>query len=331
MIVHPANRQEVVIANEDVYHWYRTYNSSETTANAYRGKGEMFHPVGVVLKWDVCDDVDFYNVSYSLNQDLTDSETVSTKEQSLQLSNLLVGKTYYWRVDAIRADKTLQIGTYSFSTAESPRAVTIDGVKNTRDIGGYITENGKRVKQGMVYRGAHFKEMTDEGKSQALNIYKIKTDLDLRQVNENGDGGCSPLGSTVNYSNCTLYQYQPFNESYRENLKNAIEIFADESNYPVYTHCSLGRDRTGTLAFLLNGLLGVDKEYLCMDYDMSWFSLVVMEDNQTLPVMRVHYQGMYDEMMAYADGTLSQNIEKFLLDIGVSKEKIDAIKSHLLE
>ena len=41
-----------------------------------------------------------------------------------------------------------------------------------------------------------------------------------------------------------------------------IAAIADENRYPVYIHCTGGADRTGTLAFLINALLGVGEDDL---------------------------------------------------------------------
>ena len=49
-------------------------------------------------------------------------------------------------------------------------------------------------------------------------------------------------------------------------IKNVFETLADESNYPAIIHCQAGAGRTWTVVYLLNGLLGVSKEYILRDY-----------------------------------------------------------------
>ena len=49
-------------------------------------------------------------------------------------------------------------------------------------------------------------------------------------------------------------------------LKDAFAIFGNKDNYPIVMHCSIGTDRTGMLAFLINSLLGVSEEDLYKDY-----------------------------------------------------------------
>ena len=39
----------------------------------------------------------------------------------------------------------------------------------------------------------------------------------------------------------------------------------------IYFHCTIGTDRTGTLAYFLEGLLGVNEEERLEDYELSYF------------------------------------------------------------
>ena len=42
-------------------------------------------------------------------------------------------------------------------------------------------------------------------------------------------------------------------------------------DYSLYFHCRIGADRTGTLAYLLEGILGVSKENRYRDYELTVF------------------------------------------------------------
>ena len=57
----------------------------------------------------------------------------------------------------------------------------------------------------------------------------------------------------MNYFTVVGPQYiQITDEQYQNALAKEIRTFADETNYPIYFHCQIGRDRTGTLAMLIN-------------------------------------------------------------------------------
>ena len=57
----------------------------------------------------------------------------------------------------------------------------------------------------------------------------------------------------------------------REALISVMNAFINDPDYALYFHCRIGADRTGTLAYLLEGLLGVSEEDRYRDYEMTVF------------------------------------------------------------
>jgi hypothetical protein len=193
----------------------------------------------------------------------------------------------------------------------------------------------------MVYRGGKLETMTQAGKNKILNILQIKTDLYMR-----GEVATSPLGGGVNFINVSGPYYigstgieslgnsdKPFwKGTYREALLKEIKAFANPDNYPIYIHCSLGRDRTGTLIFLINALCGVGEMDLFMDYEISAFSEVGTADTATpTHLVSIDLTSLYNYIKNYADGTVAENTAKFMLDLGVTQEEIDSIRNILRE
>ena len=228
---------------------------------------------------------------------------------------------------------------FDFVTEKSVRTIAVEDVSNTRDIGGYLTADGKhKVRQGMVYRGANVDSITENGKKAFLETYGIKTDLDLR-----GTLDLSTLGGSVNFVNVSAPHYAQkasehaiYRSDYQEALVTAIRTFADEENYPIYMHCQIGRDRTGTLAFLINALLGVGEEDLYLDYELSFLSQSGCADfkEEITPntFLGDHLWSLYHYIDHYKEeGTLSEKTELFMLDIGITSEEIASIKAIMLE
>ena len=124
---------------------------------------------------------------------------------------------------------------------------------------------------------------------------------------------------------------------------------SDASNYPIYTNCQGGADRTGTYAFLLNGLLGVSYDDLTRDFELTSFSgtprwrsagnggtFNKSDADYVDGTVTVAWRALYDGMMEYGakNGctTLQQSIEHWFINyIGVPKSQIDSFKSIMLK
>lgn len=156
------------------------------------------------------------------------------------------------------------------------RVIMIDGMKNVRDLGGLVTTEGKTIKKGLVLRGSemsgNYANITEQGKKTLMENYKIKTELDLRKDSEALDNGVqvtgSKLGSEVRYVHMSAKDYYDFIKG-SSNEADILRIFADYDNYPILFHCIYGADRTGTVAFVLESLVGVPYDDLVMDYELT--------------------------------------------------------------
>lgn len=315
----------------------------------------------------------FYTVYLSENQTFEDAtvEKVFGYTPMLDLYNLLPGTTYYWKVKGTYSGDESAVGT--FTTEESKvRTIYVDGVSNARDLGGYETTTGK-VNYGLLYRGGKLngttsgEAITEEGKSEMLDSLKIKTEIDLRSTGDDGGQTENAIGGGVNYIKISLGQYANILDyetwssldkseksgNFDANNKNAIkqifELLADKNNYPIYFHCNAGADRTGTLALLINGLLGVDEQSLIKDYELTTISRYgkrlrssLTEDNKAFTETGVMQNdggnyvamGLFIDSLksAYTDGgDINEAIYNYLIEyIGLSNDTLDKIKSIML-
>ena len=342
-MIYPKEGDVIVLANDEVYEWWSDYHMKRTDSKPYYRHEDIYYPNSVTFSWEGDEKADYYSVFISTDANFAEdkSESYLVNSNSLTLSHLHTGTKYYWTViatevanDGSKMD-TCAVSKYSFTTAKSPRCLKIDGVSNTRDIGGLAAVEGYRVKQGMIYRGGKLEDMTQEGKDFFLNYIGIKTDLDLRTPGEGGAGTKSPLGDEVNYVNLDGRYYVGdkgiSNDLGKEIFANEIRLFADPDNYPFYIHCSLGRDRTGTLAFVIEALLGVDRNDLMMDYELSVFSVTGTLDNASISAIRSNIQATYDYIKTFKGNSYAEKTENYLLEIGITPEEIQAIRDLLLE
>lgn len=209
-----------------------------------------------------------------------------------EIDNLRIATTYYWKVIAQTENGTVESGTGVFKTEDcTPRLMAFDNVHNVRDMGGYKTTGGKRVRQGLVYRSAGLNDnakdsnwyqngfrlgdsrLTARGKRYIVEQLGVKTDLDLRSNKECRGMTASPLGPKVTWIHIPSLAYAGLQkEEGKEAFQKAFRIFLDKRNYPIVVHCIAGQDRTGSLVFILKSLLGVSEEDLYLDWEYTVFT-----------------------------------------------------------
>ncbi len=218
-------------------------------------------------------------ITWSLNADFSDSFTaeVDVNDAHYEIYNLLPGQTYYYKVTATVDGNPTEIINSSFTTSGQLRQIYAEGTGNMRDLGGWATASGKPIKYGLIYRGAEWNgeyQLTPEG-IEALRAVGMKAELDLRIDWESAYITQSPLGEDVTYKRITNEDYyesgmQNRKDLYKQNLEFVFDCVKNDK--PVYFHCHIGADRTGTLGVILEGLLGVNVSDLYKDYELTTFS-----------------------------------------------------------
>ena len=232
------------------------------------------------------------------------------------------------------------------------RKVDWKGVPNARDLGGLPGRNGRYVKRGRIYRTAGLNDnakyrypgtkermprekWTGPGKSRItppvreLIVEKlgVKTDLDLRNDGETFKMTGSPLGDKVKWVHITSSNYSGLGEGKgRDAFVRCFKVFLDEANYPIVFHCIAGADRTGSLACVLNGLLGVEEDLLYKDWRYTWTGRA-----DPKPVPEDRWKRLMGVFSKYEGSTLNERIEKFVLSNGFTTEDIEKFRSLMLK
>ena len=319
----PSAQVEALMTNYDPY---------GLKGNELQNGTEQYHRDPLILRWASKGNFAEYKVHVATKADFSDEMVHTTASKEYTLVNLLPATTYYWKVTADGFSTDVR----SFTTEDTVRTVTIDGVDNSRDIGGYATGDNTRLKYGMVYRTATLDTITEDGLYQMLTVLGIKTELDVRTPGEGTAGGQSPLGTDINYINYSGPYYYNANsgilaDAYQDALRAEIRAFADPDNYPIVVHCSVGRDRTGTILFLLEGLCGVSKEDLFFEYELSFLGRIGGNGANVTQLMN-EVDKMYNGIQSWApNGTFAEACEAFILSRGISQEEIDTIRELMTE
>ena len=328
LVLSPKNETETFLPSQQVAALETDYDwQAQKSADLLNGTA-LYHRQAPTLRWISAEDVTEYKVHVATKADFSDEFIYQTTRTQYTLLNLLPATTYYWKVSAGDVESEV----CNFVTADTVRTLTIDGVDNTRDIGGYDALGEKTMKYGMVYRAASLDDITEEGIYQMRTVLGVKTDLDVRTPGEGTAGTVSPLGSDINYLNydAPYYWNKVISSTYRDALIGEIRAFAGADNYPIVVHCSVGRDRTGTILFIIEGLCGMSKSDLFFEYEMSLLATIGGAVNTNVSGLMSDIEGVYNGIQAYApNGTFAEACEKFLLELGITQSEIDSIRNNL--
>ena len=157
------------------------------------------------------------------------------------------------------------------------------------------------------------------------DVLGIKTEIDFRNQTEAGGHTESPIpGASLSY--VTLGGYADAFGRYKDAYRDAFLMLADKDNYPIYMHCTGGADRTGTVSFLLNALLGVSELECVQDYELTTFSTYGAR-NTKRGTYAAYYQEFREKLDAFDGDTLQKKVEAYLLSIGLSETDIANIKA----
>ena len=174
------------------------------------------------------------------------------------------------------------------------RVLNLAGASNFRDLGGYETEDGRRVRWRRIFRSNHLGKLTADDLAVLRGI-GLKKVIDFRSQGEIDraercrlagvenvdlhllpiDPGINPrlqarikAGETVS----TLEAQSVIRDIYRryihhwsDNFRGLFAHLIDEAT-PLVFHCSAGKDRTGVAAALILSALGVPRDVITEDY-----------------------------------------------------------------
>ncbi len=262
-----------------------------------------------------CDDPATYKTSisgnikiYSYNTNTKEKKYIKKVSNGNLKYNLLPGNTYY-----LESEK--KASSYEYVKIESGlRMLDVPGVRNVRDLGGWKADGGT-VNYGRIYRSANPNQGNDDT-SKALKNIGINVIVDLR--------GKTSDKKPVNYSGLEhKYISVGSYSANASNIRNAVKEIMKSvvSGKNVLFHCAIGTDRTGTVAFLLEGILGVSKSNLLDDYELSSFYLYKGITNRVRTNSNIN--GLYNSLKKYG----STDQEKFInWFIKTSKDKNNDIK-----
>jgi protein-tyrosine phosphatase len=176
------------------------------------------------------------------------------------------------------------------SPALLPRAIALEGASNLRDLGGWTTADGRRVRAGRVFRSAALVRLTAADQA-AIAALGLRTVCDLRGMAERAAAPVALTGAAIvalpiePTVGITLRQilgvrqasaadalalmrgaYVAYARDCTAQYRRLFSLVQEQGRLPLMFHCSAGKDRTGFAAAALLAALGVGWEQVLEDY-----------------------------------------------------------------
>ncbi len=233
--------------------------------------------------------------------------TVEAGRRSARLANLAGGHGY------------VSVAPHGGGSAvvAGERRLPFEGVTNFRDLGGYRVAGGGQVRWGRVFRSDALHRFTREdlARYRALGlraVYDLRSEAERDRYPNPVPSVALPLISQANPGE-PVPGAEPaagervLREMYAGLLANAGETFgyllgrlADPDGLPAVFHCTGGKDRTGMSAALLLEMLGVEREQILDDYELT--SRYRLREHQTESYENLLARGLGPEAAAVVLG-----------------------------
>ena len=339
----PADGAEVSLLTEEHRRFLQTGGSGKKSESQpldwlhlKRQGQDHSGPAPVVFAWETEEEEGEkcqFKITFSKDSSFQNCREFFCRDNTFQTSLCLLGETGYWFVCAYRDGHALcrsEIRQFTVAMLP-PRLIFAEGLSNIRDLGGWQGRNGKRIRQGLIYRGCEMEfhhTVTEQGKRTLRDALQIKTDLDLREE-AMGKVFSSALGAQVNHVLLPVKAYGDFlKEEEKEVCRQLFHLFTEKGRYPFYIHCWGGADRTGTVLFLLGGILGMSEQDLFLDYEFTSFS--VWGDRSVHSEL---FCSLLKGLQPYGKegDSINQKCEAYLLSAGVTETELNRIREMMLQ
>ncbi|MEW9855985.1 tyrosine-protein phosphatase [Novosphingobium sp. M1R2S20] len=204
-------------------------------------------------------------------------------------------------------------------TVVAERALPLEQGSNFRDVGGYMTKDGRTVRWGKAFRSGAMPLLSDADYALVEQL-DLGTVVDLRSLDEREVAPDLLDDRTGALFIANDYSLKPLMAKMRqgdgENMYSGMEtLLAPQlrslfkqliaGDKAVVYHCSAGQDRTGIATALLYDALGVDRETILKDYHLStllrrpeWeMPKVDPKDHPNNPIVQYYFAKVKDEPM----------------------------------
>lgn len=261
---------------------------------------------------------------------ITTSQTVTAG--SMSVYNLTPGVCSIYAV--LNNDHVIQSGT--LCPTGTLRMLHPTYMGNVRDLGGWSCDGGT-VKYGKLFRGSAVPNRAADI-AMLHDTLGIRSELDLRWDSEieaameayHMTEYVTLIGDDVELTHVDGVWYGISDE---EKLKGMLECVFDavERGRPLYFHCVSGADRTGTLAMILEALLGMSRSDIDKDYELTCFYTGADTDGHARRRNESEWIGLVSAFDSYNGTALRDRVVNWAEKIGIPIDKINAFRTAMID
>ena len=247
------------------------------------------------------------------------------------------GKTYYNNVPNVKSPFATENAAGTLKPLDALRWIKTRENSaeawNVRDLGGWSCDGGT-VKYGLLFRGG---KLAADDRAVLVGELGVQHDLDLRGregggADDESEMTVSPLGNDVWYTRTQQYAWYALTPvaSWQTYLRCVIDAVTHRE--PVYFHCTAGADRTGTLACVLEGLLGMSQSDIDKDYELTCFYSGTGNDNEARRRNETDWTGLINAINALPRDNFRDKCVYFAVETcGISIDDINAYRAAMID
>ena len=245
------------------------------------------------------------------------------------------GVTYY--------NQEPNVGTPFVNESKAGTLKPLDSVRwikspsrNVRDLGGWTCDGGT-IKYGKLFRGGEISASDTDFIKTMHDEIGIRAELELQGTDVAED--YSVIGSDVDFCCPTdggaYWAY--YSISNTASMKEAFRFIFDSvmRDRPLYFHCSTGADRTGTIACLIEGMLGVSQSDIDKDYELTSFNGDSLRKRcgreYATGQWEYGYKNLITAIMALTAGsTFKDKVINYIASLGFTANEINAFRAAMI-